>query len=202
MAQRHCEIQAMLQRVYNVMKVCNIIVTSAPVFRTRGGRGFLGKRNLGRIITCEISPNVRFQTRIIRTCIIATFISVSAPLLSLSLSSSSLCQARQGEGEGWYGGLYRINFSDDGLHIYHMYVCTAREQRKLWACVTCRTRLLDRIYAPLHTRLFTPGFSFLKAIVRYATLAFASARDSPKYFLSYVTNCWSTDTLIACRLSY
>lgn len=75
---------AMLQRVYNVMKVCNIIVTSAPVFRTRGDRGFLGKRNLGRIITCEISPNVRFQTRIIRTCIIATSTSVSLPL-SLSL---------------------------------------------------------------------------------------------------------------------
>lgn len=117
MAQRHCEIRAMLQRVYNVMKVCNIVATSAPgVFCTRGGtRGFLGKRNLERIITREISPNVRFQTRIIRTCI-----ATSHPSLPLSLSLPRHCVKRDDRRRGW--GLYRINFSDDGLHIYRMCV--------------------------------------------------------------------------------
>lgn len=127
MAQRHCKIRAMLQRVYNVMKVCNIVATSAPVFRMRGDRGFLGKRNLGRIITREISPNVRFQTRIIRTCIAtSTFVSAYLPLsLSLSLARSLfliIVSSVTTRGEG----LYRINFSDDGLHIYRMYVCIAR----------------------------------------------------------------------------
>ena len=130
MAQRHCEIRTMLQRVYNVMKVCNIVATSAPVFRTRGDRGFLGKRNLGRIITREISPNVRFQTRIIRTCIVTSAFRLCLFSLSLSLSLFLIIVSSatiRGE------GLYRINFSDDGLHIYRMYICIAR--RVNWGLV-------------------------------------------------------------------
>lgn len=69
----------------------------AGISHARGNRGFLGKRNLGRIITREISPNVRFQTRIIRTCI-ATSASVSA-----SFSLPHHCVKRDDRGGGGRG---------------------------------------------------------------------------------------------------
>lgn len=138
-----------------------------------------------------------------RTCI-ATSTSVSASFSLFLIIVSSVTTGGKGR-EGFIS--YKLFRRPTYLPYVRMYICTARGQRKPGTCVTRHARLLDRMYAPLHTRLFTPGFSFLKAIVRYATpmpptLALASARDSPKYFLSYVTNCLSTGALIACRLSY
>jgi len=85
--------------------------------------------------------------------------SLLSPLVVVALSTRS--------------GVYRINFSD-GLHTCRAYARARRgwgREREEGGGRPCETRVgfLDRRYARLHARLFTPGFSLLKAIARYAT---------------------------------